>query len=120
MHDFIDLGVSCEMNSYTGEAAATKKTFPCLYITSEDPIEFGDTGTASIQYKVVERAEKNRDGKTEHRYELEVRKIAPTDEEMDGDDEGEDVMPMKRKPKALKQSFGDALDKARASRYSEG
>lgn len=97
-----------------------KKSYPCLYVTSEDPIDFSELGTASIHYCLIESAENNRDGKTEYRYELEVRKIAPTDEDMDGDDEGEDVMSVKRKPKGgLKQSFGDALDKAITNRSYE-
>lgn len=119
MPEYTDLGIVCDMTAEPKAPIENKKAYPCLYVTSEDPIDFSEIGTASIHYGLIESTEKNRDGKTEYRYELEVRKIAPTEEGME-DDEGEDVMPVKRKPKGgLKQSFGDALDKARASRYSE-
>lgn len=120
MPEYTDLGIVCDMTAEPKGPMKDKKSYPCLYVTSEDPIDFSELGSASIHYGLIESAEKNRDGKTEYRYELEVRKIAPIDEEMDGDGEGEDVIPVKRKPKGgLKQSFGDALDKARAIRYSE-
>lgn len=119
MHDFIDLGVSPkDKESIMSESHYDKPSFPCLYITSDEAIEFGDVGTATVKYKVVEHAEKNREGVTEHRYELEIHGIKP--EETEEMDEGMDEMPMNPKPKrGLSQNFGEMLDKARKSRYSE-
>lgn len=107
MPEFIDLGVSDDAVEVIEAKAGNghKKHFPCLYITSKEPIDLGDSGTAEIRYKLVEKAERERDGKEEHRYEIEVHGIQPM--EMDDEDEPK---------KGLTQNFGEALDKAEASR----
>lgn len=121
MPDFIDLGISYEPK-YTEERYEDemgKKTYPCTYITSDKPIEFGDAGTAEIRYKLIEKTEKNRDGKEEYRYELELHGIMPMESgDMEEDDEEEDEeKPMKRKAKkGFGQNFGEMLDKARMAR----
>lgn len=116
MPEFIDLGIS-----RTPEATieikeeAPDKYYPCFYLTSEEPVDLGDAGTAIIRYKLIERAEKTRDGKDEYRYELEVHGISPVSSE-EVDDEIEEEVPVKKKKRGLTQNFGDILDKVTEKR----
>jgi hypothetical protein len=112
MPDYIDLGVSHEVKESSFDRP--NKAYPCTYITSKEPIDFGDAGTAEIQYKLVEKTERSRDGEDEYRYELELHGIAPMEtQEIDEDDE---EMPKRKSRDGLTQNFGDMLDKARKSR----
>jgi hypothetical protein len=116
--NFIDLGISHDPETTVEitQEAGPRKTYPCVYITSPEAIDFGDAGTAEIKYKLVEKTERNRDGKDEYRYELEVRGISPQESmDMEDDDEEEEYVKPK-KAKGLTQNFGDMLDKAKKSR----
>ncbi len=116
--NFIDLGVSHEPEATVEitQEAGPRKSYPTLYLKGDSPIDFGDAGTAEIKYKLVEKSEKNRDGKEEFCYELEVRGISPQ-ESMDVDEEEEEEKYIKpKKAKGLTQNFGDMLDKAKMAR----
>jgi hypothetical protein len=112
MPDYIDLGVSHEMKEESFDKQ--RKSFPCTYITSKEPIDFGDAGTAEIKYRLVEKTERSRDGEEEYRYELELHGIAPL--ETEEIDEEEDEMPKRKSRDGLTQNFGDMLDKAKKNR----
>lgn len=105
---FTDLGVSHEIKEESFDK--TRKSYPCTYITSKEPIDFGASGTAEIRYKLVEKAEKERNDEKEYRYEIEIHGVAPIDsEEMDEEEPR----------KGLTQNFGEMLDRARKGRDSD-
>ena len=116
MPEYFDLGILDDVrNTEVMRDEKPRKHFPCFYLTSKEPIELGDMGTAEIQYKLIERVEKDRDGEKEYRYELEVQGIAPIESEEA--DEDEDETPKRRKDKgSIMQNFGEALDKVKRSR----
>jgi hypothetical protein len=117
MPDYIDLGVSHEPDTTVEikqEIDGPRKSYPCTYITSKEPIDFGAAGTAEIKYRLVEKTERSRDGEEEYRYELELHGIAPMETEEIDDDEEE--MPKRKSRDGLTQNFGDMLDRAKKSR----
>lgn len=73
------------------EPKKTKLAYPSLYISDlKESIEMPDSGEATIKFKVVERRETERDGKTSCSYDLEVQDIsfsAEKAEESSADDE---------------------------------
>lgn len=59
------------------EPKKTKMSYPSLYISDlKESIEMPDSGEATIKFKVVERRETERDGKTSCSYDLEVQDIS--------------------------------------------
>lgn len=113
MPEFQDLGIIHSHESVCEEVKedGPKKIYPCLYITSKEPIDLGDEGTAQIKYKLIERSQKNRNDKEEFCYELEVYGIAPIESE-----EIEEDMPSKKEGKRLTQNFGEMLERAQGDR----
>jgi hypothetical protein len=111
MPEYIDLGVSHEVKEES--FGKPHKAYPCTYITSKEPIDFGDAGTAEIKYRLIEKTERSRDGEDEYRYELELHGIAPL--EAEEIDEEEDA-PKRKSREGLTQNFGDMLDKAKKRR----
>jgi len=59
------------------EPKKTKMVYPSLYISDlKESIEMPDSGEATIKFKVIERRETERDGKTSCSYDLEVQDIS--------------------------------------------
>lgn len=81
------------------EMDGPKKSYPCLYIRSDKPVDLSDAGTATIKYKLIERSEKSRDDREEYCYELEIHAIEPGEAEE-----------MEETPKKKRGSFRDLLD----------
>lgn len=55
------------------------KYYPCLYITSENEIDLGDSGEATISYSRKQIGQRKKsDGSVEYTYELDVKGIKPT------------------------------------------
>jgi len=99
--ELIELGIECPMPSTQG--GGSKKSYPCLYITSEKEIDLASQGTAEIKYRVVEKSESSRNGKTSYRYELEVQGITPTSSSEEDADEKEESGAGKKLGEALKK-----------------
>ncbi len=77
----LDLGESYGGPSIAGSVASSKY-YPSIYISRPKPIDFPETGEATVKYRVAsESSSKNRDGKETFSKSIEILSIEPVTKE---------------------------------------